>query len=357
MITTRSTTKKQNQVHVALAASAMGRLAHLGAASPLLTLIVAEIPANDAFCVQLTCKPLHALIKERFAFTGGVKTENAGVVSSVARFEWIVGLPEAGDQPAWIGRLEKERVFEYGCHPRWQTEAAEKIARCGGLEVLKHVRQQGCDWNASTCEAAAYGGHLECLKWARENGCPWGEDTCDAAAYGGHLECLQWMRVNGCEWTEETCTIAAQYGQLQVLQWARADGCPWDEYTCSGAAGGYGGCHFECLKWLRANGCPWDGQTCHTLARSGHLEVLKWAKANGCPWGIGTLGAAAYGGHLEVLKWATANGCPWNYSHTISACYIEDAEGDQKVIRRWIKANRPAMGYYEPMSSSDSESE
>jgi len=37
-----------------------------GNGSPLLNIIVAEIPAYEPFVVQQACKPLHALIKERF---------------------------------------------------------------------------------------------------------------------------------------------------------------------------------------------------------------------------------------------------------------------------------------------------
>jgi hypothetical protein len=69
MDTTRSTTKKQ----LALAKSPLGRLVDQQA-SPLLKLILGKIPADDGFVVQLACEPLHAIIKERFATSGGVKT-------------------------------------------------------------------------------------------------------------------------------------------------------------------------------------------------------------------------------------------------------------------------------------------
>jgi hypothetical protein len=63
------------------------------------------------------------------------------------------------------------------------------IARAaGGLDVLKHVREQGCTWDTSTCYHAARGGLGEILKWLRANGCPWDQETCQVAAFGGHLE-------------------------------------------------------------------------------------------------------------------------------------------------------------------------
>ena len=97
MRTTRSTTKKQS----ALAKSPLGRLVDQQA-SPLLKLIVGKIPADDGFVVQLACGPLHAIIKERFAASGGVKT--TGVVSSVSRFGWVRDWPrKSSRRGSWRG--------------------------------------------------------------------------------------------------------------------------------------------------------------------------------------------------------------------------------------------------------------
>ena len=115
--------------------------------------------------VQLTCGPLHVLIKERFAHSGGVKTSVKGVVSSVARFEWVRGWPEEEEsKPQWLAR--------------WACYTCFTIAGAGGLEVLKHVREQGCEWDEGTCRGAAEGGQLEVLKWARANDCEWDPDEC-----------------------------------------------------------------------------------------------------------------------------------------------------------------------------------
>jgi hypothetical protein len=191
MRTTRSTTKKQ----LALAKSPLGRLVDQQA-SPLLKLILAKIPADDGFVVQLACEPLHAIIKERFATSGGVKTTVGGVVSSVSRFEWIRGWSDTQSQPGWL--------------LGWNEETCWTIARAGGLDVLKHVREQGCAWDEWTCYFAAERGHLDVLKWARANGCPWDKYTCSAAAGGGHLDVLKWAVANGCDWDESTCSFAAQ---------------------------------------------------------------------------------------------------------------------------------------------------
>ena len=206
----------------ALAASPLGRLVHQQA-SPIIKLIVAEIPADDAFVVQLACETLHSIIRERFAgVNGGVQTSLSGMVSSVARFEWVRGWPK-DSQPEWL--------------TRWDSIMCSKIARGGGLEVLKHVRERGCEWDASTCYYAAGGGHLEVLKWLRANGCEWGESTCAAAAQGGRLEVLKWLRANGCPWDLSTYQAARDEEHHDLLEWAVANGCDNedpDEYISDG---------------------------------------------------------------------------------------------------------------------------
>ena len=53
------------------------------------------------------------------------------------------------------------------------------------------------------------------LKWARERECPWHDvSTCASAAAGGHLEVLRWLRQHGCEWDADTCRCAARRGHL-----------------------------------------------------------------------------------------------------------------------------------------------
>jgi len=80
--------KEQHNATMALAASPL-RLLDVD----LLETILVQVSADDAFVVQLTCEPLHAIIKEIFAYNeadeGGVKTTPAGVVSSLARFELV----------------------------------------------------------------------------------------------------------------------------------------------------------------------------------------------------------------------------------------------------------------------------
>jgi hypothetical protein len=48
------------------------------------------------------------------------------------------------------------------------------------------------------CVFAADSGHLEVLKWLRELGCQWNADSVRArAAAGGHQEVLSWLDGHG----------------------------------------------------------------------------------------------------------------------------------------------------------------
>jgi hypothetical protein len=123
-----NTATSMTNASMALDESPLGRLVDQQG-SPLLELIAGKIPADDAFVVQLACEALHVIIKERFATSGGVKTTVGGVVSSVPRFEWIMGWSDG--VPGWLRR--------------WDEDTCTAIAGAGGLDVLKHVREQGCE--------------------------------------------------------------------------------------------------------------------------------------------------------------------------------------------------------------------
>jgi len=48
-------------------------------ASPLLKLIMVEIPEDDAFVVQLACELLHSMTRERFEHSDGFEITPGGV--------------------------------------------------------------------------------------------------------------------------------------------------------------------------------------------------------------------------------------------------------------------------------------
>ena len=97
--------------------------------------------------VQLACDPLPAIIKARFAENGGVKT-----TPSIEReeFEWVRSRHEEEESQSQLEWLTK-----------WDASICEEIALAGGGDVLKPVREQGCEGDARTCMCAAGGDHLE----------------------------------------------------------------------------------------------------------------------------------------------------------------------------------------------------
>ena len=96
---------------MALVDSPLGRL--LAGNINLLPRIVAGIPEDDAFVVQLACEAMHAAVSLLFESTGGVKTSSKGVTSSQKRFDLVWNWPEES-RPDWL-RMSS---------PSWEEEHA-----------------------------------------------------------------------------------------------------------------------------------------------------------------------------------------------------------------------------------------
>ena len=95
--------------------------------------------------------------------------------------------------------LEEEHIY---ISKKWNKfnkyDVCEMAAKNGWLDLLKWVRQNGCEWNSHVCSNAAHSGHLEVLKWARQNGCEWNRNVCMFASKNKHYEVLKWTKLNGC---------------------------------------------------------------------------------------------------------------------------------------------------------------
>ena len=122
-------------------------------------------------------------------------------------------------------------------------------------------------------QAAAWYEHPELVKWlCGAGGFAMDERVLAEAAGSGNLELVRWLRDEGCDWSVWACRFAAETGRLQVLQWLRANGCPWDVDTCKFAA--LNG-QMATLRWARENGCPWDVQTRdRAAAELGYTDVF-----------------------------------------------------------------------------------
>ena len=200
-------------------------------------------------------------------------------------------------------RFSQVYLDTFGGETSTSIDSVLASVSCAAL-YLHSEEESGCDFCAkSLFDTAAKEGKLEILKWGADSGYELNtildKDTIANAAMNGHIEVVKHLRTVGIEWDSDTCAYAAMNGHLQLLKWARAENCPWDARTCSKAA--MNG-HIKLLKWARVNGCPWDDHTCYRAAKYGHIKLLTWVMANGCPW------VESICSVIELFEWARSNG-------------------------------------------------
>ena len=189
-----------------------------------------------------------------------------------------------------------------------REDAMRGAAKGGHLELVKHLREKGYDWDENTCASAAHEGHVHVLEYLRTNGCPWGSDAGFRAAEGDRLDTLKWLREHGCPWDEEVTGAAAENGHFETLKWLHEHGCPgWDAVLFATAVSGG---NLEMIMWMHENGCPWDEEATVYAAIYGNLEILKWLHENGCPISDEACSEALDSEAWDCLKYLVDNKCP-----------------------------------------------
>jgi hypothetical protein len=104
-------------------------------------------------------------------------------------------------------------------------------AKCGNIECLQYLHDNGYKWNSYTIPYAAAGGQLECIKYLRQQKCPdcrFTELAIQGAAIGGHLACIQYLYEHGYSVGTDAIIGAAREGHLNCVQWLYENGCPLD---------------------------------------------------------------------------------------------------------------------------------
>ena len=201
-------------------------------------------------------------------------------------------------------------------------DALHGAARGGHLELVKHLREKGCEWDERTCAAAAQEGHVHVLEYLRTNGCPWDSNACASAAGGDQLDTLKWLREHGCPWDRYTMVFAVEAGKFASVKWLHEHGCPgWNaDLFATAVLNG----SLKMLMWMHENGCPWDEEATEYAAMYGHLEILKWLHENSCPISTEACSEAADNESWECLKYLVDNECPdWEY-------YVD-------IVPEWVK--------------------
>ena len=232
--------------------------------------------------------------------------EVAGYHGQKEVLDWFYTLPRE-DFPT-KGLLARQEVKDLATF----RDALKGAARGGHLELVKHLREKGCEWDERTCAAAAQEGHVHVLEYLRTNGCPWCSTACQLAASGDRLDTLKWLREHGCPWDRGTMAFAAVSGKFASLKWLHKHGCPgWTEYTF-GTAVIYGS--LKILMWMHENGCPWDEDATEYAAMCDKMKILKWLHENGCPISDEACSEAAENESWECLKYLVDNKClNWEY--------------------------------------------
>jgi Ankyrin repeats (3 copies) len=279
-------------------------------------------------------------------------------------------LPESlCDYAARAGSLDTLRWSrDHGCE---FTASACKGAAVGAhVHVLQFVRGEflrgkGCKWDETACSAAAKHDHLRTLKWLHERGCPWhAARICGDAAASGSIEMLRYLKQQGCEYNTNILYAAAVHGRLAVCQFLVAEQCPYDARACSLAAAAG---HLETVRFLHESGCPWKHDTiCAEAAESGNIELLQYLKQAGCvfsayamriaaergdlrmcqylraeqcPWDKRACKRAAYNGHVGTLHWLHEQGCPWSSREV----FLTAASCGHLPVILYVQSVRPAL--------------
>jgi hypothetical protein len=116
--------------------------------------------------------------------------------------------------------------------PRFSANLMAAAAAHSPPEVCKCLHEKGCPWNAYACYLAAAGNNLPTLRWLHENGCPGAlsDDSSIAAARCGSVDIMLYMQQQGAQWSDQLLTqmnTAGAFRHLAAAQWLRQQGAQW----------------------------------------------------------------------------------------------------------------------------------
>jgi hypothetical protein len=196
------------------------------------------------------------------------------------------------------------------CGVRRSTTSYEHAAgKYGTVESLMAARDLGMDFSAATMMGCAEGNQLAVLQYLHAQKYPWHWTVPAAAARRGDLQMLRWLKEQGCEWEngKDILCAAARSGNLEMIAWVKQQpGVVCDENTMAAAAGKG---QTAICKYLHSEGCPWSSSACWAAASNGHVSTLRWLHEHGCPWLADVVRvSAAQGGRVTVLKYLQAEG-------------------------------------------------
>lgn len=163
----------------------------------------------------------------------------------------------------------------------------------GSLSGLKLLIQHGLKLDVSSfiskglCARAAARGDLEMLKWLRDYGCQWDSYTCMNSATKNSVNIVKWAILNGCPYDDvEIITSWVNARDVETVEWLLERGCPLDTHLFF--RGPYDNparyLTMEMVQLLLRHGCEWHSNLSSGVRRSGKLKLLAWIIDNGCPY-------------------------------------------------------------------------
>jgi hypothetical protein len=233
-------------------------------------------------------------------------------------------------------------------------------ALSGRLSFLQHLSSltdERCPRRTELSYYAALSGNISMLDWLRaQSWCLFDDTACSGAAKRGHLTALKHLRNEGCDWdVERIAKSAASSGSIETLEWLRQQQGVVIDATTLAAAAGAG--QIGMCRHLRNTGCDWNDDACIYAAYDGHLSTLRWMRENECPCDMsGVFTAAARYGFTNILGYVIEQGEVLDAELLTDALNVAGAF-DQLQAAQWLRqrgAEWPAvLGYDDTLDDNE----
>jgi hypothetical protein len=182
--------------------------------------------------------------------------------------------------------------------------ACAAAARIGALDILQWFDEAGIKWkHRSVYIAAAECGSIEMMHWLTQGGAVYDAQVMKTAAENGHLDICKHLREHGCQWNSQV-TLAAR--KFEIIKWLHENGCPWnvdlmllmntDRHICKYVIAESGVTVSKLSELLNMAGIEFDSDIGESL-REQDAEWPTVLKRYGTAW------------KPEMIEWARSQGC------------------------------------------------
>jgi hypothetical protein len=135
---------------------------------------------------------------------------------------------ETSTQAAKAGHLHILRFLHtIGC--AIDSSASEAAAKLGAVDILQWLDECGITWRKSgVYAAAASSGNMQLILWMAEKQAKFNYRSMAAAAEYGHLEICKHLRSIGCDWNVYVYRASSMRPHNDhVSKWLHDNGCPY----------------------------------------------------------------------------------------------------------------------------------